>query len=136
MTFTPPPVEISGPTVPPGVLFPKRGLLLEQTEPQKDGCGSALRIWRSYIADSILHGMGFCRLDRLTRRWKGPYQSLVIGLAFQVGGGGRFWSEDAVVDRQPHEHDAIADAIERAPPEATARFDHRVSDFADDLVWL
>jgi hypothetical protein len=88
------------------------------------------------IADSILHGMGFCRLDRLTCRWKGPYQPLVIGLAFQVGGGGRFWSEDAVMDRQPYEHDAIADAIERPPPETTHRFELRVVDLPNDLGWL
>jgi hypothetical protein len=57
----------------------------------------------------------------------------MIGLAFQVGRCGWFRPEDAVVDRQPNEHNAIADAIERSPPETTDCFEDRVRDFADDF---
>jgi hypothetical protein len=60
----------------------------------------------------------------------------MIALAFQVGGCGWLWSADAVVDRQPYEHDATADAIKRSPQETTHRFEHRVADFADDFGWL
>jgi hypothetical protein len=58
----------------------------------------------------------------------------MIGLAFQVGGCGWFWSVDAVIDRQQNEHNAIAaDAIEGSPPQTTYSFKYRVRDFADDL---
>jgi hypothetical protein len=81
-------------------------------------------------------GMVFRRFDRFFCRWKGPHQPIIIGLSFQVGGCVWRWSEDAIVDRQPNEHNAIADAIERSPPETTDCVEHRVRDFADDLRWL
>jgi hypothetical protein len=62
----------------------------------------------------------------LHRPWKGPDQPLVIGLALQVGGCGRLGPGDAVVDRQPNQHNAIADVIGRSPPQTTHRFEHRV----------
>jgi hypothetical protein len=34
--------------------------------------------------------------------WKDPDHPLVIGLAFQVGGGGWFWSRDPVMDAHPY----------------------------------
>jgi hypothetical protein len=65
-----------------------------------------------------LAGIVFCRFDRCTGHWKGPDQPLVIGLALKVGGCGRLRPEDAVEDRQPNEHKAIANAIEsRFPPD-------------------
>jgi hypothetical protein len=85
---------------------------------------------------SILPGAVFCRFDRFTGQWKGPDQPLVIGLTFQVGGCGWLWPEDAVVDQQPYERNAIADAIECSPPETTDGFEHWVRDFTDDLRWL
>jgi len=36
---------------------------------------------------------------RIACRWKGRDDPFVIGLAFQVGGCGRFWSVDPVMDR-------------------------------------
>jgi hypothetical protein len=78
-------------------------------------------------------GHGIFRLDRFTGHWKGPDQPLVIGLALQVGGCERFWSVYAVIDRQPHDHEQIADAIQRTPSETTRRFEHRVIDLANDL---
>jgi hypothetical protein len=66
----------------------RRGLLLEQTEPQKDGDGLALAIMRSYFAASILSGMAFYWLDRFTYQrkvWTGAH----VGLALEVGECGR-----------------------------------------------
>jgi hypothetical protein len=60
-------------------------------------------------------------------------QPLTLSRAFQVGGCGRLGSEDAILDRQPHEHNAIEEAVERPPPETTDRFEHLVRDFADDF---
>lgn len=60
----------------------------------------------------------------------------LIDLALDVRGGRWLSAVDAVVDRQPDEHKAIADAIERSPTETTRRFKHWVRDFADDLRWL
>ena len=71
--------------------------------------------------------------ERLICCGKGLNESFVIGLAFQVGGREGLGSVDAVLDRQPNEHDAIADAIERSPPETTERFEHWVPDFTDDF---
>src|SRR5271155_4962647 len=50
--------------------------------------------------------------DRFNRRC-GKYsdQPLVIGFALQVGGRRWLRPVDAVVDRQPYEHKAIAEAI-------------------------
>ena len=62
---------------------------------------------------------------------KAPDQSLVVGLTLKVSGCGRFRPMDAVEYRQPQEHNAIADAIERSAKEPTNYFD-----FADDLGWL
>jgi hypothetical protein len=77
-------------------------------------------------------GMVFCRFDRFTGHWKRSDQPLVIGLSFQVGGCRRLRSEDAVVDRQPYEHDATTDGIECSPPETTDGFEHQVVDLPDD----
>jgi hypothetical protein len=46
----------------------------------------------------------------------------VIGLAFQVGGCGGLRLVDVILDRQPYEHKAFADAIERSSPHATHPF--------------
>ena len=65
--------------------------------------------------------------------------SLTIGSRLLGGwslAGRRLRSEDAVVDRQPYEHNAIADSIEHLPPDTTDRFEHRVSDLPDDLGCL
>jgi hypothetical protein len=43
---------------------------------------------------------------------------------------------DALEYRQPQEHNAIADAIERSAKEPTNYFERPVLDFADDLGWL
>ena len=43
---------------------------------------------------------------------------------------------DAVVDGQPFEHDAIAEAIERSPPEARDCSERRVLHLPDDFWWL
>jgi hypothetical protein len=44
---------------------------------------------------------------------------LVLGLSLKVGGCGWLRSMDAIEDRKPYEHDAIADAIKGSPPETT-----------------
>jgi hypothetical protein len=80
--------------------------------------------------------MPFSRLDRFTHRWESPDQSLVVGLTLKVSGCGRFRPMDAVEYRQPQEHNAIADAIERSAKEPTNYFERPVLDFADDLGWL
>ena len=64
-------------------------------------------------------------VDRFTRRWKGADKPLVIFLALQFAGGDRFWFVDTVVDQQPNEHHAIANTIERSPPQTTHRFERR-----------
>jgi hypothetical protein len=56
----------------------------------------------------------------LTCHWRGPDQPLVIDLAFLVGGCHWLRPGDAVVDRQPNQQNAIADPIERSPPETTS----------------
>ena len=58
-----------------------------------------------------------------------------MGFALLVGQYRQLMPIDAIPKRQPEEHDATANTIERSPPEATHRFDHRVLDFADDLGW-
>jgi len=58
-----------------------------------------------------------------------------IGLAFLVGQCRRLWSVDPIIDRQPHQHNPIAGAIKRSPPQATHCFKGRVRDLADDLGW-
>jgi hypothetical protein len=57
----------------------------------------------------------------------------MIVLTYQVGACRRFWSVDSVMDREPDEHNPIADAIERSPPETTDRFEHGVLHLPDDL---
>jgi len=64
-----------------------------------------------------------------------PDQPLVIALAFQVGGCGWLRPAFAVEDRQPYEHNAVADAIERSPPETPDRFERRVLHLPDDPRW-
>jgi hypothetical protein len=81
------------------------------------------------------HGI-FSPFDRFTGHWTGPNEPFVIGLAFQVGWCRRFRPVDAVVDREPNEPRATADAIERSPPETTHGFGHRDGDPPDDLAWL
>jgi hypothetical protein len=71
----------------------------------------------------------FSRLDRFTHRWGD--QSLVVGLTLKVSGRGRFRPMDAVEYRQPQEHNAIADAIERSAKEPTNYFERPVLGFAD-----
>ena len=46
----------------------------------------------------------FNRFDGSTDHWKEPYRPLVIGLAFEVGGCGRFWSVDSAMDPQSDDH--------------------------------
>ena len=79
--------------------------------------------------DFARHGI----FSRLTDRWKGPDQPLVIGLALQVGGCHWLRPADTVIDRQSHQDEATADPIERSPPETTERFEHWVPDFTDDF---
>jgi hypothetical protein len=57
----------------------------------------------------------------------------VIGLVLQVGGYRRFWSVDSVANRQPNEPNAIADPIERSPPETTDCFKRPFLDLPDDF---
>jgi hypothetical protein len=59
----------------------KRGAFLMGRYPKKDGNGSALSIWSSYFAASILPGAEFFSTDRFTGHWNGSDQPLVIGLA-------------------------------------------------------
>ena len=64
----------------------------------KDGNGSALSILENPKSPSRFRpGIGFIRFDRFADHWKDPYELLVIGLAFQVGGCRRLWSVDSVV---------------------------------------
>ena len=80
--------------------------------------------------------MRFSSFSRaLQRPLKRPNESLVIGLAFQVGGYRWLSPEDAVKGRQPDEHNAIADLIESSPPETPHCFERRVRDLANDLGW-
>jgi hypothetical protein len=45
----------------------------------------------------------------------------IVGLAVVVGGSRWLSPEDALKDPQPGDHNPIADAIERSPPETTGR---------------
>jgi hypothetical protein len=72
-------------------------------------------------------------LNSFIGHWKGPDQPLVIRLAFLIGGCWWLRSVDAVVDRQPHSHNPIADAIERSPSQPPHRFEYWVPYFADNL---
>lgn len=83
----------------------------------------------------ILPGVVMCWLDRFVCRWKCTDEALMIRLASKVGGCREFGPEDAVVNRQPDKHGAIADGIERSPPQTRDYFKRRVPDFADDLRW-
>lgn len=65
----------------------------------------------------ILPGVVMCWLDRFVCRWKCTDEALMIRLASKVGGCREFGPEDAVVNRQPDKHGAIADGIERSPPQ-------------------
>ena len=51
----------------------------------------------------------------------------------QVGGCKRLWSVYPLENPEPHGRNAIADAIETSPPEATHSFEYGVRDLADDL---
>jgi hypothetical protein len=80
-----------------------------------------------------LAGGVFCLSDHFIDHWKRPDQPFIIALTYQVGACRRFWSVDSVMDREPDEHNPIADAIERPPPETTDCHERRVVDLPDDL---
>jgi hypothetical protein len=71
------------------------------------------------IASPILAGMVFSRFDRFIHCGQGPDQPPMIGLAFQVGGCRRLWPEDAVLDRQPNDREAVADSSSAGYQETT-----------------
>jgi len=64
---------------------------------------------------------------------KRPDHPFMIALTYQVGACRRFRSAASVMDREPDEHNPIADMIERSPPETTDCFERRVVDLPDDL---
>jgi hypothetical protein len=107
------PVNLSGPIVDEPVGSAAKSTHKRTAEPINDratiSCSLPKLIGKTYVAVFTFDLM-FPRFNSIGHS-KGSYQSLMIGLAFQVGGSRRLWSIDAVVDRQPNEHKAIADAI-------------------------